>query len=260
MQGQTETLLPSDPVPCAFEYRFLTDALVPLREPVGENILIGGRKGYDCGDESTIPQWVRDHALGASYLGNTNMVCEFVRAYTEKTGWNVIAVHAAKGSSSISEWQKGMPYYDALMEKSKSAIAKAGAENIAEKYFIFLQGESDALANTPKDEYKRLLVRFARDVKTELATDKFCVIKVGAFASFLGAKGDGNIFAAQEEVCAEDGDFLMLTRITEELVSCSEYMNPRFVGHFGAKAQQLIGRHAGGRLGLYAAGKPFKEE
>ena len=39
MQGMTECLpVCNDPVPNALEYRYLTDSLIPLRHPVGENI------------------------------------------------------------------------------------------------------------------------------------------------------------------------------------------------------------------------------
>ena len=36
MQGQTEKLLDSAAVPDAFEYKFATDSLVPLRDPFSE--------------------------------------------------------------------------------------------------------------------------------------------------------------------------------------------------------------------------------
>ena len=38
MQGQSETLSEHDIVKDAYEYKWLTDELVPLQNPVGENI------------------------------------------------------------------------------------------------------------------------------------------------------------------------------------------------------------------------------
>ena len=65
MQGQTESCPDMSPVEHALEYRFLTNTLVPLRHPVGENI----------GD-----------LLRAAAYGNGSLVPAFCKAYVQKTG------------------------------------------------------------------------------------------------------------------------------------------------------------------------------
>ena len=49
MQGQTERLAESSPVPGAMEYRYLTDSLIPLRDPCGEDNRADGTEGYPYG-------------------------------------------------------------------------------------------------------------------------------------------------------------------------------------------------------------------
>ena len=45
MQGQSERLSENVPVKSALEYRLLTDSLVPLSNPVGEDIRYDGTAG-----------------------------------------------------------------------------------------------------------------------------------------------------------------------------------------------------------------------
>ena len=46
MQGQSECLSEDNVVENAFEYKFLTDESVPLKNPVGENITVDFKEGY----------------------------------------------------------------------------------------------------------------------------------------------------------------------------------------------------------------------
>ena len=138
MQGQTETLTGTDPVPNAWEYRFFTDSLEPLKNPVGENIRADLTEGYLFTDDTDQQQWLRDHVLASACYGHTNMVPEFCRTYTEITGHEVIAVHAAKGSTMVHEWLPGTDGYRALTAKAAAAIRKA--EHPERIFFIWLQG------------------------------------------------------------------------------------------------------------------------
>ena len=45
MQGESEMLLPAHEIKGAFEYKFLSDSIVPLSDPVGENITFDLREG-----------------------------------------------------------------------------------------------------------------------------------------------------------------------------------------------------------------------
>ncbi len=249
MQGQSERLVKII-TPNAYEYKFLTDTLVPLCDPCGENVLTDLTKGYPCQSEFEIPKWVKEHALGASYQENTTLIPSFTQAYIGKSNKKVIAVSVAKGSTTIQEWQKDGSLYNALINKVNSAIYKIGKEKINKKYLIFLQGESDAINNTSEEEYKSLLREYKNDLKKDIGIDKFCIIKVGAFAkAFCNGGGDKAILDAQENIVKEDADFIMLTRKANELFEDSKYINEKYVGHFNALALTEIGKDAGKRLG-----------
>ena len=63
MQGQSETLSEHDIVKDAYEYKWLTDELVPLQNPVGENITYSMDQGYEVTPETRIPLWLKEHVL-----------------------------------------------------------------------------------------------------------------------------------------------------------------------------------------------------
>ena len=50
---------------------------------------------------------------------------------------------------------------------------------------------------------------------------------------------------AQEEAVKTDGDFAMLTRITTEFSTNSEYTNPYAKGHYNNRTMEIIGTEAG---------------
>ena len=77
MAGRTEGLpRPGDPAEGVFEYRFLTDSVIPLVHPVGED-LNSAVDGAGCG--SLLP--------------------DFCRIYRRETGHEVLAVLAAGDDS-----------------------------------------------------------------------------------------------------------------------------------------------------------------
>ena len=151
MQGQSERLSENDVVNDAYEYKWLTDELLPLQNPVGENITYSLSQGEDVTPETHLSSWLKEHALGAACYGNTNLVPSFCRTYTDITKRQVLAVHAAKGSTRISEWLPEAPIYDVLIRKARGAIQKVNPERI---FFVWLQGESDAIASVKKNDYK----------------------------------------------------------------------------------------------------------
>ncbi len=257
MQGQTERLSESEPVKNALEYKFLTDQLVPLKNPVGEFITKDLKEGFILDDMDRLGEWLSLHALGASCNGNTNMVPEFCRAYIMESGRSVVAVHSAKGSTKIDFWSPNSVGYNAIVKKALGAIGKVGKENISGVYCVWLQGESDALSSTCKDEYANALLSIKKGLKTDVGLTKFGVIKVGAFAC---DERDKAIFEAQEEVCAKDKDFVMLTRITEKLLADEKFLNPNAFGHYSSYGQEVLGRTAGKNLALFLAGKEFDTE
>lgn len=236
MQGQTEAELAEPPVEGAEEYTVSTDSLRPLRHPVGEDI--------------------GDLLLGA-HLGRGSLVPYFAAAYIAETGKNVVAVHAAKGATLLSQWEKGSETgkerYAKTIEKIAAAKRKCGG--IEKVYYIWLQGESDALAATEEKSYRESLVRFKNDLKADAGIDSFMIIEVGYFAShFGGGEKDEKIMRAQEEVCREEEDFVLLTDITKKLSLDERYTNPEAVGHYNNAAMKIIGETAGKAAARYRKG------
>ena len=232
MQGETEGFPEeNDPIAGALEYRLLTNSLIPLMHPVGEDIapeaLLGAHKGYG------------------------SMAPYFCRSYVEATGRSVIAVHVSKGSTTVLQWQKGVhPRYDVMVRKIRGAIdaARASGYRIGHVYFMWLQGESDALKHTEEDEYLRLLTALKNDLKADVGIEKFCIIRVGYFSK--AHEYDEAIMRAQERAAADDADFVMLTRICAALSMDPAYLNPNVAGHYSNFGLRRIGETAGRALAM----------
>lgn len=249
MQGQAERLLDGNPVAGAYEYRFLPDTVVPLADPVGENIRYGGGAGWTCG-EADVGRWVPEHVLGGSWCGRSTLVVPFCRSYVDATGGTVLAIHAAKGSTCIKEWLAGTDGYEMLVRKASKGIRKAeDLYGVRHVFFVWLQGESDALAAVSGAEYRERLLQLEQSLRQDLGIERFGVIRVGRFA---GDSRDDRIIEAQEEVCAQNDRFLMLTRVTERLCGMPEFMNPFVPGHYSAEGLAVIGAEAGKTLGACA--------
>ena len=243
MQGQSECLTETEIVNNAYEYKYLTDELVGLQNPVGENITYERAPG-DFVDKNTIAnEWLSKNVLGASCYGHTNLVPEFVRAYIGEDDTKVMAVHAAKGSTLAEQWLPGTPGYNMLVEKASKAIDKAKESyEIGRIFFVWLQGESDAIYRHSKDYYKEKLYAIIDGLKKDLGIEKFGIIRVGRFTN---DERDFEIINAQDELANEGNDFVMLTRITTKLNQMPEYMQADVPGHYNAKGLELIGREAG---------------
>ncbi len=249
MQGQSEALSESAIVENAYEYKLFGDKLVPLSNPVGENIKYDGSEGYTYTDEVDQATWLREHAVGAACYGHTNMVPAFCRAYIEKCGKSVVAVHIAKGSTEVDQWLPDTDGYRAILRKARAALAHLAATHEVEHiYLAWLQGESDAIYKKSKAYYKEKLALLAESLQSELGVEKFGVIRVGRFT---GDARDDEIIDAQNELCREHGAFLMLTEIATELNKQSEYMNPFVGGHYSAAGLEKLGSEAGHTLGAF---------
>lgn len=240
MQGQTESCPIASPVENALEYRFLTNSFVPLNYPVGENI----------GD-----------LLRAAAYGNGSLHPAFCRAYIQKTGKEVVAVPIARGDTTIAQWHPTDPYHRARMavRKSQEAIraVKEMGKEVERVYFVWLQGESDALASTPQDWYRDGVIALRNLFAREVGIDQFCIIRVGRFAN---DDRDFAIMRAQEELCQMDG-YTMLTRATGICTKDPErYINPYFRMHLNNDAMDFVGARAGEALANLRLGLPITLE
>lgn len=249
MQGQTECLSECDIVENAYEYKFLSDTAVLLKNPVGENIRYDGTQGDPITPECDLGKWLKEHVLGAACYGHTNLVPEFCRAYIKETSSKVLAVHAAKGSTQISDWLPGTDGYRFVAEKTLSAVKKAKEEGeVGDIFFVWLQGESDAVYSKSKEYYKEKLVSLSKSLKDDLNINKFGIIRVGRF---MKDERDLEIISAQDEICLENEDFIMLTDIATQLNEIPKYMNPQIGGHYSAAGLEKLGSVAGETLGKY---------
>ncbi len=239
MQGVTECIPKiNPPIDGAFEYRYLTDELIPVQHPFGETI--GGDLLFQ--------------ADGGK--GSLGPYC--CRAYVENTGREVVAIQVARGGTMISEWLKGTMRYDATINKIRAGIEKAKERGeIGKIYYLWLQGESDAIAQTAEDVYMQCLTAFKNDMKKEFGIDKFGIIKVGYYCLPVSGitwddeeakKWDETPMRAQERLVASDEDFVMLTRVCMQLSLDKNYINPHAEGHYNNAAMQLIGRASGEAL------------
>ena len=115
---------------------------------------------------------------------------------------------------------------------------------------MWLQGESDAIISKPRDKYIEELSQVNAGFKAEFGLEKIGIIRVGRFTC---DQRDLEIMAAQDEICKNDPDFLMLTDIAADLYNDPESMNPFVGGHFSAFGLEKLGKAAGKTLGIKMA-------
>lgn len=140
----------------------------------------------------------------------------------------------------------GTAGYQILVQKAGAAIANAKSkEAVKGIFFVWLQGESDALCGNSKAYYKERIAELKEALKRDIGIEKFGIIRVGRFTN---DEKDLEIISAQDEICRENEDFLMLTDIATELNKQSEYMNPFVGGHYSAKGLEKLGAEAGKTL------------
>ncbi len=248
MQGQSECLSECEAVERAREYKYISDTLAPLKNPVGEDIRFDGGAGYAYMGTPLTPaqKWREDCVVGSACYGHTNLVPAFCRAYVKEADTDVIAVHIAKGSTTIAQWLPGTKGYEMLVKKGSAAIQRARAEYAVKNvYFVWLQGESDAIEGNSKAYYKEKMHALGEALRRDVGILRFGVIRVGRF---VNDARDFEIIDAQDEICREDPFFFMLTDIATKLNTEPVYMNPHVGGHFSAAGLEKLGSVAGAAL------------
>ena len=252
MQGQSGALTDPDEVPSAFEYRYLSDTLIPLKNPNGENLLVDLTQGYSHEADMNSEIWRARHATGRSSEGHDNMLPAFARAYLKgrPEGTKLVAAHIAKGATVIAEWMPGTVGWRIINRKAQGAINAIKREDtLGRVFFVWLQGESDAIYKSTKEYYKAAIRIFAEGLKENLGIEKFGIIRVGRFT---GDSRDDAVIEAQEEICREDESFMMLTRSAEWLCATPEYMNLAAHGHYNPRGLAILGAEAAQALAEYA--------
>jgi hypothetical protein len=177
------------PAGIAYEYKYSTNALQPLLDPVGEDTL-------------------HFHKAASGSMGPA-----FAKQLYEQKGFHAVIVSAARGGSSCSvkaeldnygTWDTAghLPLFDNAVLKTKNAMATTG---LPLQGIIWLQGERDANAinnhQLTGDEYaatlEQLIIRFRQALGTTCA---FYIVQTGYYTGFPTAGFDA-VRKAQEEVC-----------------------------------------------------------
>ena len=178
MQGQSERLINTRPVEGGYEYKWLTDTLAPLCDPVGEDIRYDKTAGTAPAVGMDLSVWLREHALGSACYGHSTLVPKFCESYIRQTGRQVLAIHAAKGSTCIKDWLPGTAGFEILVEKAAAGTSKAKeCDKVGRIVFIWLQGESDAIAGNTKAYYKEKLRMLNDALKEKIGIENFCIIR-----------------------------------------------------------------------------------
>ena len=230
MQGETDALpAPNPTIENALEYRYLSDSLVPLCHPVGE----------DIGE---------DKMLAGAHKGHGSLIPAFCRSYTKTSGRKAVAVHAARGSTVLADWMPSTARYELAKKKILSAVKKVSeTETVGKIYYIWLQGESDAIIKTPEAEYLKMLTEYQAALKADVGIDLFGIIRVGYFTA--NENDDEAIMRAQDKAATQDG-FAMLTDVCAALSKDPTYLNPFWAGHYNNAGMDKIGETAGRALAL----------
>lgn len=124
-----------------YEYRAISDPghLHPIHEPFGVN-------------ENN------PHGIFEPGMKTGSMVTAFANAYVATTGTPILGVSAAKGGSSITQWE-GRPgdFLADAIERCDAAQRFAAQHGITlrHRYMLWCQGETDGDLGTDLEEYKQ---------------------------------------------------------------------------------------------------------
>lgn len=230
--GGDATQAPNLTKGAGYEYRAVTqpEELCILSEPFGEK---EHKKGY-LDDRGLIDR-------GGS------LVTAFVNAYYAKTKERVVAVSASRGSAQISSFNNYLAE-DVIdrLENAKRVMTEQQV-HIRHIYMVWFQGETDAYVHTSKDQYIGNMQKLLYTLQP-YGVERCFVIQIGNVQMDGKTVDTTLIQEAQESLCAEDENFVMVSRLPKE-ISESPYMEDGI--HFTQEGLNLIGEDAGQGMGDY---------
>ena len=259
-QGQSETYKEfSVPEYQAITYEYLTDQLVQVKHPFGENI-------NTLGDPYELGYYQLEGAVGCETgLPYGSLSPHFASKYYEITNRPILIEPCCCGASQIKEWLPGHEQgrYELTVEKvnrSINAVNERLNKRIEGRYLIWLQGESDGIYRTGTANYKTRFLQLWNALKQDLGFEKCFIIRVAKFRP--DKYNDKPIIEAQEQLATEYDDIEMVTRITGYLEYPTE--NPKnpgiqdyytegypYIDHYTWEGYRLVGETAGERVGIY---------
>ena len=172
-----------------YEFRIGTcpTGMYPMSEPFGV---------YCTGYLSDLPA-----------LRGGSLASAFMNAYYKGCGVPVLGFSASRGGTGISYWQSS-PVQAELSNKLSTINTWCATNNviIRKRYVVWLQGETDGVANMDKDVYKRGLVRTFSSFFSK-GIDQVFVIPIGQYVGLPGTYD--KIRLADMELCMSDPHFTL---------------------------------------------------
>lgn len=190
-RGRGTAALSPETGPYAREYRYGSDQLVQVADPVGENVF----QFQSANTGSFLPA--------------------FANACHESTGRDVVLIHCTRGGTPIlpaadlynnGNWSETGVHFGNALTKTNAAIAKTGAPL---RGILWCQGEMEGLAmpggTVTADQYKDALVDLIARFRAEYPGVPFYIIETGRHATnFLYDDAFAEIRSKQQEVADED--------------------------------------------------------
>jgi hypothetical protein len=220
-RGGNAVQAPSVPIDTGYEFRIGTcpTGMYPVTEPFGI---------YSNGYLSDPPS-----------LRSGSLVSAFMNSYYRSTGTPVLGFSAARGGSSIGYWQTESVQAELVSKYDTiNAWCQANHINIRRRYVVWLQGETDGVANIDVNTYRTGL----SNVFTKLfnkGLDQVFVITIGQYAGLPGTYDKVN--AAERELCATDPRFTLGSDALSQL-SASYLIDGC---HYNQAALNIVGSQCG---------------
>lgn len=226
-RGGNAKQAPSVPVDKGYEFRIGTcpTGMYPMSEPFGIY-----SNGYLC----DLP-----------VLRGGSCASAFMNTYYKATGVPVLGFSAARGGTSIAYWQTA-PVQRELAQKLDMIKAWCASNHIFIRriYAVWLQGETDGVANVDKDTYERGLVNIFSPLYAKGLNQVF-VITIGQYSGLPGTYD--KIIAAQLELCAKDPHFSLGSDALRTLPAT--YLTDGC--HYNQAALNIVGTQSGSAAALY---------
>ncbi len=259
-QGQSETYKEFNvPDYQAVTYEYLTDSVVQVKHPFGENI-------NTLGDAYELGYYQLEGAVGCETgLPYGSLSPHFAAKYYEKTKRPILIEPCCCGASQVKEWLPGHAQgrYELTVEKvnkSVNAVTQRLGRQIAGKYLIWLQGESDGIYRTGTKNYKTRFLQLWNALKEDLGFEKCFIIRVAKFRP--DKYNDKPIIEAQEQLALENDDIELVTRVTGYLEYPTQNpINPGiqdyytegypYIDHYTWEGYRIVGETTGERVANY---------
>ena len=204
-----------------YEFRIgtCTTGMYPMSEPFGM---------YSTGYVSDLPA-----------LRGGSLASAFMNAYYKGCGVPVLGFSASCGGTGISYWQSA-PVQAELSNKFSMINTWCAANNviIRKRYVVWLQGETDGVANMEKDIYKKGLVKTFSSLLSK-GIDQVFIIPIGQYVGLPGVYD--KIRLADMELCMSDPRF---TLGSDALVQLPSSYIPDGC-HYNQEALNIVGTESG---------------